>query len=142
VTIRTLGLALTATVAFALLVGAASSNQGPERQAKTCHGGGVSLVVDPGALLPLQSNSISPATTAALKRESRASRPLVVGATLAPDDQGRGAEAKFQCGRRVWERTVVVYIRLRAMLPSQSLSQRVDFVGRFPNGYRVWEVVH
>ena len=84
----------------------------------------------------------SPAAVAALQHESRASRPLVVGATLATDDGQRGSEARFSCGRRVWHRTVVVYIRLRAFLPSQSLSQRVDFVGRFRNGYRVWQVVH
>jgi hypothetical protein len=140
VTLRTLALAV--AVALVLFVGAASSNRGPQRQAKTCRGGGVALEVDPGGLLSLQPNSIGPATAAALKRESRASRPLVVSATLAPDDRQRGLEAKFQCGRRVWARTVVVYIRLRAMLPSQSLSQRVDFVGRFASGYRVWEVVH
>jgi hypothetical protein len=113
----------------------------PERFAKTCHGG-LSREFDPAKILPLQTNSIGPATAVPLRRETRASRPLVVSATLAPDDQGRGPEAKFQCGRRVWQRTVVVYIRLRAMLPSESLSQRVDFVGRFPDGYHVWEVVH
>jgi hypothetical protein len=31
---------------------------------------------------------------------------------------------------------------LRAFLPSASLSERVVFVGRFKNGYRVWQVVH
>ncbi len=43
---------------------------------------------------------------------------------------------------RVWQRTVVVYVTARAMLPSQSLSQGVYFVGRFANGYPVWQVVH
>jgi hypothetical protein len=28
------------------------------------------------------------------------------------------------------------------MLPAQSASQRVYFVGRFTTGYRVWQVVH
>ncbi len=39
-------------------------------------------------------------------------------------------------------RTVVVYITLRAMLPSASLSQRVSFVSRFRTGWRVWEIAH
>jgi hypothetical protein len=121
--------------------GRASFKTALERYTNTCHGG-LSREFDPGKILLLQPNSIGRATAVALRRETRASRPLVVSATLAPDDHERGPEAKFQCGRRVWQRTVVVYIRLRAMLPSQSLSQRVDFVGRFPGGYRVWEVVH
>jgi hypothetical protein len=37
---------------------------------------------------------------------------------------------------------VVVYITLRAFLPSASLCERVDFVGRFRDGYHVWQVVH
>lgn len=41
-----------------------------------------------------------------------------------------------------WRRTVVVYITLRAFLPSASLSERIDSVGRFRGRYRVWQVVH
>jgi hypothetical protein len=93
-------------------------------------------------LLPLTANPIGPAAAAALRRERPADRPRVVSAALATDDRGRGAEAKFECGARVWRRTVVVYITLRAFLPSASLSERVDFVGRLKNGYRVWQVVH
>jgi hypothetical protein len=63
-------------------------------------------------------------------------------ADLATVDRGRGREAKFACGRRVWRRTVVVYVTLRALEPSASLSEKVFFVGRFRAGYRVWEVVH
>jgi hypothetical protein len=93
-------------------------------------------------LLPLTANAIGPATRAALRRERPSERPRVVSAALATDDRGRGSEAKFECGARVWRRTVVVYITLRAYLPSASLSERVDFVGRFKGGYRVWQVVH
>ena len=93
-------------------------------------------------LLPLTANAIGPAAAAALRRERPAERPLVVSAALATDDHQRGPEAKFECGARIWRRTVVVFITLRAFLPSASLSERVDFVGRFKDGYRVWQVVH
>ena len=93
-------------------------------------------------LLPLTANAIGPAAAAALRRERPSERPRVVSAALATDDRGRGPQAKFECGTRVWRRTVVVYITLRAFLPSASLSERVDFVGRFRGGYRVWQVVH
>jgi hypothetical protein len=93
-------------------------------------------------LLPLTANPIGPATAAALRHPRPADRPRVVSAALAPDDRERGPEAKFECGARVWRRTVVVYITLRAYLPSASLSERVVFVGRFRGGYRVWQVVH
>jgi hypothetical protein len=43
------------------------------------------------------------------------------------------------CSRR---RTVVVYVTLRALEPSASLSEDVFYVGRFRPGYRVWQVVH
>ncbi len=97
---------------------------------------------DPRHLLPLTANSIAPALTAALLATRPSVRPRVVEADLATADRGRGPEAKFACGTRVWRRTVVVYITLRALLPSASLSERVDFVGRFKGGYRVWQVVH
>ena len=98
---------------------------------------------DPRGLLPLSgSNPIGPAITAALTYEKPAARPQVRGATLASEDANRGLQAKASCGTRVWQRTVVVYILDRAMLPAASASQRVYFVGRFKNGYRVWQVVH
>jgi hypothetical protein len=96
----------------------------------------------PRGLLPLETNSISAAAAAGLAREDLSSKPLVVGAMLAPLDQSRGAIAKRECGTRVWHRTVVVYIRLQAFLPSASLSSRVSFVGRFKSGYRVWQIAH
>jgi hypothetical protein len=108
-----------------------------------CTRGLTTVEVDPRGLLPLTgTNPIAAATTAALRREKRSSKPQVVGAVWAPRDRERGGEAKTDCGTRVWKRTVVVYVTLRALLPSQSLSQNVFFVGRFKGGYRVWQVVH
>jgi hypothetical protein len=92
--------------------------------------------------LPLTADSIGLAARAAFRFTRPADRPQVVSADLATDDPGRGAEAKFECGARVWRRTVVVDINLRAFFPSASLSERVVFVGRFKSGYRVWQVVH
>jgi hypothetical protein len=96
----------------------------------------------PRGILPVETNSIGPAAAAALAREDPKSRPLVVAAISAPGDTNRGPIAKRQCGTTVWQRTIVVYIRLRAFGRSASLSSRVDFVGRFKGGYRVWQVVH
>jgi hypothetical protein len=68
--------------------------------------------------------------------------PQVTGALLAVHDRQRGRQAKRECGATVWRRTVVVYITRRAYLPALSASSGVYFVGRFPHGYRVWEIVH
>ena len=86
--------------------------------------------------------SVPPATAAALAAEPARSKPLVARAALATADRERGPQAKFDCGARAWRRTVVVYITLRAFPNSPSLAERVDFVGRFADGYRVCEVVH
>lgn len=96
----------------------------------------------PRSMLPLTANSIAPAAHAAFAREKPSSRPQVTGAISAPTDVQRGAIARSECGGRVWRRTVVVYITLRALLPSASLSERVSFVSRFRTGYRVWQIVH
>ena len=95
----------------------------------------------PRTALPLTVNSIAPASRVALARESPKSRPQVTGADFASTDLQRGGTAKRQCGKRAWQRTVVVYIDLRAY-SSPSLSERVSFVSRFRGGYRVWEIVH
>jgi hypothetical protein len=95
-----------------------------------------------GRLLPLRANAIGPSVAAALRSTRPADRPQVTSAGFATWDRGRGREAKFECGARVWRRTVVVYITLRAFRHSASLSERVVFVGRFKGGYRVWQVVH
>ena len=77
-----------------------------------------------------------------MRYEKSADKPQVAGATLATSDPQRGLEARVACGARVWRRTVVVYVVDRALLPAQSASQRVYFVGRFETGYRVWQVAH
>ena len=96
----------------------------------------------PRAALPLTANSIAPASRVALAREKPSARPQVTGAVFARDDRNRGPQAGTQCGAKARARTVVVYIDLRAFHPSASLSERVSFVARFRNGYRVWEVAH
>ncbi len=96
----------------------------------------------PGNLLPLTANPIGPAVTAALLGDEAKNRPQVTGATVASHDTQRGGQVQAECGATVRARTVVVYITDRALLPSQSLSQRVVLVGRTPAGYRVWRRVH
>ena len=96
----------------------------------------------PRSALPLSDNSIAPASRAAFAREKPSSRPQVTGASSAPTDVQRGPMAKAECGTRIWRRTIVVYIDLRAFQPSASLSARVSFVSRFRAGYRVWQIVH
>jgi hypothetical protein len=93
----------------------------------------------PSGLLALGSNAIGPAAAAALRTDAAHNRPQVTGAMLASTDAARGAQVKSQCGKAVWQRTVVVYVLDRAFLPSASLSQRVMFVGRTGQGYKVWE---
>jgi hypothetical protein len=96
----------------------------------------------PRNLLPLTANAVSPAAAAALAADPAHNRPQVTGAMLAPQDTQRGPQAAAQCGKTVWRRTVVVYIVDRAALPAQSASQRVLFVGRTSDGYRVWARAH
>jgi hypothetical protein len=128
---------------FALLAVLASVAAADANRSPICTRGITTVTADPRGLLPLTGvNPIGPATAAALRYTRRGEEPQVVSATLAIDDSGRGAEAKVACGRRVWQRTVVVYVTRRALLPSESASQGVFFVGRFKTGYRVWQVVH
>jgi len=96
----------------------------------------------PKKLEPLGANAIGPAAAAALRADPAKNRPQVTGATLASQDGGRGPQAKAQCGKTVWQRTVVVYVLDRAFLPAESAAQRVLFVGRTSDGYRVWARAH
>jgi hypothetical protein len=96
----------------------------------------------PSGLLSLGSNPIAAAVTAALRADAAKNRPQAMGAWIATADAQRGAIAKAQCGSKVWQRTVVVYITDRALLPAQSASQRVLFVGRTKAGFKVWQRVH
>ena len=132
---------LIAAVAVAVTGAAAGVADGA--RSPICTRGETTVERDPRGLLPIGGvNPIGAAVTAALRYEQRASRPQVRAALLATADRQRGPQARFSCGTRVWQRTVVVYILERAMLPAQSASQRVYFVGRFRAGYRVWQVVH
>ena len=103
---------------------------------------GATAVTCPRGLQPLGANALAPATSAALAAEDLKSKPLVVAAALASADPDRGPQARRECGAAVWRRTVVVHIRLLAFSHSASLSERVDFVGRFRSGWRVWQIVH
>jgi hypothetical protein len=96
----------------------------------------------PDNLLALPANPISPAVTAALLADQARNRPQVTAAAIASHDTTRGPQVKSECGPRVQARTVVVYITDRALLPSESASQRVLFVGRTGSGYRVWQRAH
>src|SRR3954452_11087355 len=127
-----------AVAAFAMAAGRASAGRSP-----ICTRGMTTVARDPRGLLPLtDTNPIGAAANAALRYEKASARPQVRSAVLAIADTERGPQAKFSCGTRAWERTVVVYVLDRAMLPAQSAAQRVFFVGRFRHGYHVWQVVH
>jgi hypothetical protein len=129
-----------AVVLLAALIASAASAHG-SKTSPICKRGLTTVAVDPRGLLPLAANPISPSASAAL-RYARSGNPQVVRADLATADQERGGGARFDCGTRVWRRTVVVYITRRAFKNSGSLSESVFFVGRFKGGYRVWQVVH
>lgn len=132
-----------AVLAVVIAAGAAAKAQPISARGPTCTRGLTKVERDPRALLPLTGpNPIAAASEAALRDEKASARPQVQGASFAIADSGRGPEVKFSCGIRTWRRTIVVYILDRAMLPAESASQRVYFVGRFRDGYRVWQVVH
>lgn len=108
-----------------------------------CTRGLVSVERDPRGLLPLIGANVSrPSAAAALRYMRPTEKPKVTAVRRASLDRQRGPEAKYECGTRVWQRTMVVYITARAFLPSASLSERVFFVGRFGDGYHVWQIVH
>jgi hypothetical protein len=101
----------------------------------------------PRDALALHRNPVAPAPTVALREVRHLYRGIntdgaeVISSARATYD-GRGPQAKRECGRRVWRRTVVVYLEFPKMRPSASLSQGVVFVAHRASGWRVWEVVH
>jgi hypothetical protein len=108
-----------------------------------CTRGQTTVERDPRGLLPLtDDNPIAAATAAALRYAPKTGRPQVQAALFATADHNRGPQARQSCGARVWRRTVVVYVLARAMLPAQSAAQGVYFVGRFADGYHVWQIAH
>jgi hypothetical protein len=135
----------TVLVAAAAVTGALIVGSGDPSAARSpvCTRGLTTVERDPRGLLPLTgANPVGASAAAALRYERPSARPQVRGVLVGVADSERGGEAKYDCGARVWRRTVVVYILDRAGLPAQSASQRVYFVGRFADGYRVWQVVH
>lgn len=136
-------LRLVAVLASIVVAAATAATDASAAHPPICTRGLTTVERDPRLLLPISgANPIGAATAAALHHERAALRPQVQSASLAIFDSGRGPQAKYSCGVRVWQRTIVVYIIDRAMLPAESASQRVYFVGRFANGYQVWQVVH
>ncbi|MGH3009240.1 MAG: hypothetical protein ACRDLM_07535 [Gaiellaceae bacterium] len=129
-------LAVSAVVAVTTLVPANAA------RSPICTRGLVTVERDPRGLLPLTADAIGPAAKVALRYTRPSAKPEVTSADLATVDRERGGGARFECGDRVWRRTVVVYVTLRAFEPSASLSENVFYVGRFKAGYRVWQVVH
>jgi hypothetical protein len=128
-------------VAFAALAASAGSLQA--MQSPICTHGLTYLERDPRGLLPLGADPISPSAAAAFRFGGSKGRPLVTRAMPATADHGRGRALKYECNNRVWHRTVVVYVTLRAALRSSaSIAEEVFYVGRFRGGYRVWQVVH
>jgi hypothetical protein len=114
------------------LLAAPGAGARPAKQQTTC----------PRTLLPLGQNAIAPAIAAALRTDTAKNKPKVTGAMLATRDSARGIQARTECGTGVWKRTIVVYVTDRALLPSESLAQRIVYVGRTNSGYWVWGRVH
>ena len=136
------GIALVAASACALGV-TASGSASRSATSPICRTGLTTVERDPRGLLPLTADAVQKAAASALALESAENRPIVVAAAVATADRERGPSAKVSCGATAWRRTVVVYITRRAFVKtSTSISERVDFVGRFKDGYRVWQIVH
>ena len=139
---RQIAIAFGAAIAAAAVVGPLA-NPAEVGRSPICTRGQTTVERDPRGLLPLtDANPIGLAAQAAMRYEKPTARPQVRSALFAIADSQRGPQAKYSCGTRVWRRTIVVYVLDRAMLPAQSASQRVYFVGRFRDGYHVWQVVH
>lgn len=135
--------ALGVVLAIAFVIPSVAAVEIAAARAPLCTRGLTTVERDPRRLLPISGrNPIGAATTAALDFERPTDRPQVQAASLAVTDHERGPEAKYSCGVRAWRRTIVVYILDRAMLPAEIAAQRVYFVGRFADGYRIWQVVH
>jgi len=99
-------------------------------------------VRDPRKLLQLDPSPLERAMAAGIRFERAKDKPIALGASLAVVDPRKGPGVKRECGARVWNRTVVVYVGLTALSAKQKRSHPILFVGRFPGGYRVWQVVY
>ena len=102
----------------------------------------------PASALILPANGVARAATEALAVATteyptlKTAGATVVSAKRASASGPRGEQVGRECGARARARTVVVELRFPRMAPSASLSEGVVDVSRFPNGYRVWAVVH
>jgi hypothetical protein len=126
-------------VTLAAAAAAAVAAPAPAAHSPVCGHGRTRVERDPRKLLALDRSPLEPAMAAGLKFERPSLKPFVLGASLALVDPRRGPGVKKECGARVWQRTVVVYVRLQALPPSRS--ERVLYVGRFRGGYRVWQAL-
>lgn len=102
----------------------------------------------PRNALRLPPDAVAHATRAALKKAPKvwgvrySRKAIMTNAARAPFDSERSDYVKRQCGRRVWRRTVVVYLLLPKFLPSASLSQGILLVSHLRKGWTVWDRVH
>jgi hypothetical protein len=104
----------------------------------------------PTHALPLSARDLPSATAATLRFVAgpwaRANPEMDVrGASgragLAPRNV-RGGYARIKCGRTVWRRTAVVFVRLPRMGWSASLSSPVFYASRTSRGWLVWFQIH
>jgi hypothetical protein len=100
----------------------------------------------PKGLLALGANPLPAGSRAALEKEPPRGEPQVVGAYLGSSGLGRARQVRHKCGQAVAARSVVVEVHRRAhdrgRNRSASLAQGTVVVGRFPGGWRVWDVLH
>jgi hypothetical protein len=142
-----LAMCLAAAVASAPTLASA----GAARPAASAAGHQIALAASPcpasaRGILPLRPDSVAEAARRALAI-AKAPPGVTPGAEVMAAARSafagaRGGEVRFLCGATVARRTVVVQMLLPWLLPSQSLSQRVVFAGRFQGGYRVWYIAH
>ncbi len=86
---------------------------------------------------------IASATRAALRSfGDQPARARFAAVASSSGIRGRPILTIERCGRRVFRRTVVVFLHLPRLGFSASLSQAVVYVSRFADGYRVWEQIH
>lgn len=126
-------LAIAAGTGVPLIAGASTSGSRPQL---------ITPASCPEHPLALEATAVAKAATAALNAERPRDRPRILEAAVADHDGARGAMVRSACGRRTWHRTVVVFIDLRRYHPGASLSERVSFVSRTADGYRVFALGH
>jgi hypothetical protein len=109
--------------------------------------GGRSAAKCPSGVTDLGPDAVARATDAVLKDAAHVFRAKkrrgmrVVTAAIAGTDNP-GSYARVTCGRRVFDRTVVVTAEFPAELPSASLSSSTVLVSSTRGTYTVWQIVH